>query len=805
MSHPRRRSVLAVIGLGMVGAMLSTPTPTVASTSVAPLPVVSPVPQHIGRAGTDVVVPGRVEVVTGPGTDGPAQRLLVDELRAHGVDRVDVVDSPTGRAVLSVHLGPANRADVASALAQTEVPDRPEGYAVRVDREGAPLGTVALGGADAAGQYYAVQTLRQLFVGSDDDAWRIAGAAVSDFPAMPLRGSIEGFYGKPWSHQERLGQLAFYGDTKANTYIYAPKDDPYHRERWREPYPAGKRQELAELVDQANAHHVRFTFALSPGNTICYSGAGDRAALLEKFESMYAIGVRAYSVPLDDIALRFNCEADRARYGSATQATVGQAQAELLSDVQEEFVETHEGVRPLQTVPTQYGDLAETPYKQSWRAHLHPGVVVMWTGTDVVPTSITVEQTERISQLYGRDVFVWDNYPVNDFGQTAGRLLLAPYDKREPGLSDHVTGIVSNPMNQASASKLAMFTMFDFAWNDRAFNRDRSGHEAAAYLGDRHPATTAALEVFVDLNHAAPTFGSEFWQPQAPRLDATLRDFWAEWGAGEAAAIPDLRPTVDAIAAAPASIRAGVSDPIFLSDTGPWLDATEKWGQAMSSGLDTLAAIRAEDAAAAASARQEMEILTERAKQYRSVPGKNRVEGQVQIGDGVVDAFIADVAAEHDKSLGLAPLVNLSQGRVATQISDWAPAYSAEKSVDGNLYNFSTTSGGEGQPWWQVDLGQPADIESINVYNRVDCCAQRVQDYYVLVSPDPIDGTLTEALADPDVTNAHQSEQAGRPTTVDAVARGRYVRVWLSSTAPTELNMAEVQVFGRSGENAATQ
>jgi hyaluronoglucosaminidase len=217
-----------------------------------------------------------------------------------------------------------------------------------------------------------------------------------------------------------------------------------------------------------------------------------------------------------------------------------------------------------------------------------------------------------------------------------------------------------------------------------------------------------------------------------------------------------------------------------------------------------LAAIRVGDTAAAASARQEMELLAEQAKQYRSVPGKNRVEGQVQIGDGVVDAFIADVAAEHDESLGLAPLVNLSEGRAATQISDWAAAYGAQKSVDGDLYNFSTTSGAEAQPWWQVDLGQVADLESINVYNRVDCCAQRVQDYYVLVSPRPFEGSLAEALADPDVTSIHQPEQAGRPTSVEVDASGRYVRVWLSSTAPTELNMAEVQVFGRAPEEPAT-
>ncbi len=54
-------------------------------------------------------------------------------------------------------------------------------------------------------------------------------------PADPVgqgfqtRGVIEGFYGPPWSHQDRLDVLRFMGREGLNTYIYAPKDDPYHR------------------------------------------------------------------------------------------------------------------------------------------------------------------------------------------------------------------------------------------------------------------------------------------------------------------------------------------------------------------------------------------------------------------------------------------------------------------------------------------------------------------------------------------------------------------------------------------------
>jgi len=49
------------------------------------------------------------------------------------------------------------------------------------------------------------------------------------------RGVIEGFYGPPWSHQDRLDMIRFMGRVGMNMYFYGPKDDPFHREKWREP------------------------------------------------------------------------------------------------------------------------------------------------------------------------------------------------------------------------------------------------------------------------------------------------------------------------------------------------------------------------------------------------------------------------------------------------------------------------------------------------------------------------------------------------------------------------------------------
>src|SRR5918994_1881370 len=91
---------------------------------------------------------------------------------------------------------------------------------------------------------------------------------------------------------ERNDQLAFYGRFKLNTYIYAPKDDPYPRDRWRDPYPDDLVDELRSLVEAAAANHVRFTFAVSPGVSICYSEPADIEALTAKLGAVYDLGVR---------------------------------------------------------------------------------------------------------------------------------------------------------------------------------------------------------------------------------------------------------------------------------------------------------------------------------------------------------------------------------------------------------------------------------------------------------------------------------------------------------------------------------
>lgn len=656
-----RRIALSVL----IGSTLFVPTatPSIAATSSlaghadlavsrsAATPVVVPTPQSISFGDRALRVPPVAVVVADEHTDVPARTLLVSLLHQHGAASVEVV-SPSSPIrprpnQLVVLLGTGDRADVVAALGATSVPDRSEGYALKVLSSAVASGVV-IGGHDPAGQYYGVQTLRQLFQPAGQSS-AIAPATVTDYPSMALRGAIEGFYGPPWSTADRLHQIAFQGDLKANSYIYSPKDDPYLRADWRQPYPADQLATLKRLIGSATAHHVKFTYALSPGVSICFSSTQDRQALLTKLDSVYAIGVRSFSIPFDDISYtKWNCAADQTAYGNPGQQAAAVAQVSLLNEVAA-AARTNGDVEPLQTVPTQYSDLADSPYKTEFREHLDPSVVIQWTGTDVVPPEVTTADAATIAAAWGRKTFLWDNYPVNDYGNSAGRLLLAPYADRQAGLSADLQGIVANPMNEQAASILAEYGTADFAWNDQAYDAQRTWQQAMLYLAGDDAGAARAIGVFADLEHLAPTFGDTPWQPQAPVLAAKVAAFDQAWDAGrEAAAIRELRAYALQIRDAPAVIRGSSSvDPSFVRDCRLWLNASRLWGSALVAQLDALDASRLGDDATAAQLTRQADRYVARAKAITSDPKVNNwTATPLKVGDGVLDTAIAGLRAE---------------------------------------------------------------------------------------------------------------------------------------------------------------
>ncbi|SNX64699.1 YVTN family beta-propeller protein [Streptomyces sp. TLI_55] len=620
----------------MAAGLTTTPPLTSTASATSQQPVVWPQPQSMRSGPGRFTVPDRVVEVVGPDTDPSARKVVESALRAAGADRIDTVDKPPASAAFTVYLDGPGTTGALKRLGARSPQGLPSGGYVLASGRTHGRTVLALAGSDATGTFYAAQTLRQLLAGRG----KLPQVTIRDRPAAALRGVIEGFYGTPWTHAERLSQLDFYGRTKQNVYVYSPKDDPYLRARWRDEYPAAQLALLKELVDRAAANHVRFTYALSPGLSVCYSAAADIAALTRKFDSLYAIGVRSFAVPLDDISYtKWNCPEDEAEFGTGGGAA-GAAQAHLLNTAWDGFSADHPGLEPLEMVPTEYSDLADSPYKTALREKLDPSVVVEWTGVGVIAPTITTAQVTEARRVFGHPILIWDNYPVNDY--VTSRLLLGPYTGREPGVASAATGVTANPMVQGEASRLALFTSAAYLWNPEAYDPRAAflaSVEDLAGPGSGPGGAAQWLRIFAENNYSSQLDATE--SPTLSRLIAAFRTAYEE-DSGLDRAAAALRSYFTDMAATPAQLRARLANPGFLSETSAWLDKLGRYGTAGQTAVDLLLAHKAGDDDAVSTY---WTRLRAQRKELDAIPE--------QVSPGVMDQFLYTTMLENAPDPGV--------------------------------------------------------------------------------------------------------------------------------------------------------
>jgi len=127
----------------------------------------------------------------------------------------------------------------------------------------------------------------------------------------------------------------------------------------------------------------------------------------------------------------------------------------------------------------------------------------------------------------------------------------------------------------------------------------------------------------------------------------------------------------------------------------------------------------------------------------------------------------------------------------------------SERAVDGNtsgIFHDGSVTHTNSQPgvWWQVDLQNRYDIEEIVIYNRTDCCGERLSDFFVFVSDSPFQLSpidLSGSLQG--IWQYHYKEVAPQVLTIPVSHQGRYVRIQLAGS--NYLSLAEVQVMTSSG------
>ena len=321
---------------------------------------------------------------------------------------------------------------------------------------------------------------------------------IYDYADIRDRGVIEGYYGVPYSAEVTKDLFRFMARYKMNTYMYGAKSDPYHSRYWADPYPTSITDEqrrigyltqdmLKDITAVAHATKVNFIWAIHPGTA--FTDANNSEVLrqiMHKFESMHELGVRQFGVfvddvgvPSDDATLRLG--ADRLTNLQKRIDTRWNRAGALATDT----------VKPLHYVPQLYA-FSWVSAEQGQRffsslTSVPEKVRIYITGRNVWSVPNT-EDLNIVHEWLGHVTSWWWNYPCNDNDMTK----LFPADtytnfrdekhiqnnaRMETILAQTPT-LISNPMQQGEASKIALFSVADYAWNTKAFDNQRSWEAA---------------------------------------------------------------------------------------------------------------------------------------------------------------------------------------------------------------------------------------------------------------------------------------------------------------------------------------
>ena len=384
-------------------------------------------------------------------------------------------------------------------------------HIVYLHNQGGQAEVVILGEHSDA-TFYGLASLEQIL---ERGTQQLPAVTLFDYADQQSRGLVEGYYGYPYSLSVKKSLMRFMMRLKMNTYMYGAKSDLYHSAKWEEPYPKtltktdieyGRMSQdmVKDLSKTSQATKVNFIWAIHPGND--FVGQPNVVTrIMKKFSSMYDLGVRQFAIFVDDVGVPTS-EADcktNADHLTAVQKAIDAKWNKAGSAPEAR-------VRPLHFVPQVYtlSWVGEADRKRFFKAlSAVPSDITIYTtgwGVWTVPNSrdLATMHTEL-----GRPVAWWWNYPCNDNADEQiytsdmytnfMEMRAVDNNARLQKELKNGLGVVSNPMQQGMVSRIALFSVADYAWNNAKFDNMTSWKKAFKYA---FPENTALREAYQALS-----------------------------------------------------------------------------------------------------------------------------------------------------------------------------------------------------------------------------------------------------------------------------------------------------------------
>ncbi len=289
----------------------------------------------------------------------------------------------------------------------------------------------------------------------------------TDYPDFKIRGIIEGYYGPPWDDASRLKMLDFLVDCKFNAYFYGPKDDAYHRERWRDFYDTDSLKNLKLMVEQSAERALDFWYTLGPGLSMKYSSKLDFKDLLNKFFQLAELGIRHFGLLFDDIPEELQHTEDQELFSDLPEAHIS-----ISNRIYKELTSLYSDLKFV-VCPTQYHGKGNEYYISRLGDGLDPRIEIFWTGPEICSRTLSLNDTSLLSRQIHRPVLFWDNYPVNDL-EMAQELHIGPYRERDIHLFRASSGVVANGMEHPESSRIAFHTIGAYLWSAEYYDPEKA-------------------------------------------------------------------------------------------------------------------------------------------------------------------------------------------------------------------------------------------------------------------------------------------------------------------------------------------
>lgn len=259
---------------------------------------------------------------------------------------------------------------------------------------------------------------------------------------MNKTGVIEGFFGPQWPEEDRKSFADFLSRYGGDFFIYAPKQDPFLRKKWRDDWSDEYIEKLRSLVTLFHAHKIEFGVGFSPfglGETLTLD---DQRHLETKLTVLNGLGIDVLGLFFDDMP---------------TNENLAKTQIEALRLIKGHF-KNHIVFCPSYYTPDPILDkvFGQRPanYLEDIAAGVPLDVSIAWTGPKVISPVIDQEHLKEVSLLLKRKPFIWENLFANDGPKNCKHLKLKPFTGRDENTFREAEAFGFNLMNQPELSKI---------------------------------------------------------------------------------------------------------------------------------------------------------------------------------------------------------------------------------------------------------------------------------------------------------------------------------------------------------------